>query len=162
MILLRNLNIKEGLCNGTRLRIMEMKEHVLAAEIITGAKKGNIVFIPRIELSPSKKELPLNMVRRQFPIRLGYALTINKSQGQSFDYVGIYLPIPVFGHGQLYVALSRCTSREKLKILLTEKSTFENINCKKMKNNTKNIWTNMTDCENTYTTNIVYQEILNY
>lgn len=102
------------------------------------------------------------MVRRQFPIRLGYALTINKSQGQSFDYVGIYLPIPVFGHVQLYVALSRCTSREKLKILLTEKSTFENINCKKMKNNKKNISRDITDCENTYTTNIVYQEILNY
>ena len=43
----------------------------------------------------------------QFPVKVAYAMTISKSQGQSLGRVGLYLPRPVFGHGQLYVALSR-------------------------------------------------------
>ena len=39
-----------------------------------------------------------------------FALTVNKAQGQSLDRVSVYLPRPVFGHGQLYVALSRATN----------------------------------------------------
>ena len=35
-------------------------------------------------------------------------MTINKSQGQSSDALGIYFRKPLFSHGQLYVALSRC------------------------------------------------------
>ena len=44
-------------------------------------------------------------------------MTINKSQGQTIPNVGVYLPAPVFSHGQLYVAMSRTTSRTNIKIL---------------------------------------------
>jgi ATP-dependent DNA helicase PIF1 len=47
-------------------------------------------------------------------------MTINKSQGQTFDQVGIYLPEPVFSHGQLYVAFSRATSKEGVKVVVKE------------------------------------------
>ena len=61
-------------------------------------------FFQRIRLSPSDKKIPFRFNRRQFPLTLCFAMTINKSQGQTLFRVGLYLKDPVFTHGQLYVA----------------------------------------------------------
>jgi hypothetical protein len=119
IILLRNLNPSEGLCNGTRLIIRNMQSKVIDAEIITGSHIGKRVFIPRITLSPSDNNLPFILKRMQFPIRIAFAMTINRSQGQSLYLMGLYLPQPVFAHGQLYVAISRVTTYHHIKILIT-------------------------------------------
>jgi len=52
---------------------------------------------------------------------LSYAMTTNKSQGQSLECVELYLPRQVFSYGQLYVAISRVKSKQGLKILIHDK-----------------------------------------
>ena len=122
IMLLRNLDPSKGLCNGTRLRVLLIRRKVLKCVIISGEAKyaGKVVFIPRITLAPTAEDLPMPLRRRQFPVRLAFAMTVNKSQGQSLKRVGLDLRSPVFSHGQLYVGLSRCTSGDRIKVLLKE------------------------------------------
>ena len=109
--------------------------------------------------------------RKQFPVRLSFAMTINKAQGQTIPIVGVYLPNPVFSHGQLYVALSRATAKRNIKILIEKEKEKENAkkqsgkpkkpkekankqkdNPKKRKRPTVSLLTSMK--------NIVYKEVL--
>ena len=73
---------------------------------------------------------------RKGGVHLAFVMTINKAQGQFIVNVGIDLRTPVFSHGQLYIALSHCTSPNNIKVLFPEGS------------------------DTTYTTNIVYPEVL--
>ncbi|XP_015960688.1 uncharacterized protein LOC107484651 [Arachis duranensis] len=99
VMLLRNIDQSDGLCNGRNT--------------------GKVVFIPRMNISPNNDALPIRFTRRQFPVALCFAMTINKFQGQTLSTVGVYLPFPrpVFTHGQLYVTLSRVNMHSGLKIL---------------------------------------------
>jgi PIF1-like helicase/Helitron helicase-like domain at N-terminus len=123
IMLLRNINSNRGLCNGTRLIVQQMHENFINATVLTGTAKGQIVFIPRIDMIPSDTGMPFELKRRQFPVMLAFAMTINKSQGQSLDSVGIYLPSPVFSHGQLYVAFSRARSKANIKVYVGQTPT---------------------------------------
>nr|XP_020179428.2 uncharacterized protein LOC109765053 [Aegilops tauschii subsp. strangulata] len=158
VILLRNIDPANGLCNGTRLVVRGFERNTIDAEIVIGQHAGRRVFLPRIPLCPSENDMfPFKFKRKQFPIRLSFAVTINKAQGQTIPIVGVYLPNPVFSHGQLYVALSRATAKRNIKILIQKEKPKEKANKlkdnpKKRKRPTVSLLTSMK--------NIVYKEVL--
>lgn len=128
VMLIRNLNPSAGLCNGTRIRVTELLDHLIKGVIISGKFKKTPVVIPRIGLYSDDQE-PIRFKRQQFPLRLAFALTINKAQGQTLEKVGIYLKNPVFSHGQLYVALTRAKNVNGIKVFLDpEKKTKKTCN----------------------------------
>ena len=139
-------NIHSGLCNGTRLIVENIQPHCITSKIITGPGKNNIALIPRINLTPSNTRLPFTFSRRQFPVKLAYAMTINKSQGQSLTKVGIYLPQCVFSHGQLYVAFSRAQDPENVKTFIIPIENKQG--------------PMPSPLNNTYTSNVVYRNVL--
>lgn len=122
IMLLRSLNRNEGLFNGIRLVVKSLHRDFIEAEIITGAKRGVKCCIPRLVFQTNyDTTLPFQMIRRQFPVMLAFAVTIDKAQGQSFDHVGIYLPESVFSHGQLYSALARGRRQVATKVFVKDR-----------------------------------------
>jgi hypothetical protein len=121
IILLKNWSLRDGLCNGTRMRVTQMNHLSLKAAILRGPNKDKEFIFNRVTFRPLENSRdPIRLVRVQLPFRLAFAMTINKSQGQTFDRVGLLLKEPVFSHGQLYVAVSRVRSFGSLKVMVVD------------------------------------------
>jgi len=120
VMVLKNLDAANGVCNGSRGILTRYSNRVLEVKLLTGEHAGQTVFIPRITNEPSDEENAFKFTRRQFPIRVCFSMTINKSQGQSVKFVGLDLRSPAFTHGQFYVAVSRVTSVSNIKAIWTE------------------------------------------
>jgi hypothetical protein len=148
IIFFQNIDPANALCNGTRLVVRGFQRNAIDAEIVQGQHFGKRVFLPRIPLCPSDDEMfPFRFKRKQLPIRLSFAMTINRAQGQTIPNIGVYLPDPVFSHGQLYVALSRATARRNIKILVVTQKD-------------KGGQSKSATTQGTTTWNIVYKEVL--
>lgn len=120
IIMLRNIS-QPRLCNGTRLTVKKLMTNIIEATILQGKYRGEDVLIPRIPMIPN--DMPFDFKRLQFPVRLAFAMSINKSQGQSLSVCGINLENPCFSHGQLYVACSRVGNPTNLFIYAPENKT---------------------------------------
>lgn len=120
IILLRNMNPPK-LVNGTRLRIERLLPNLIIGKILTGAGKGELTLIPRIPII--NDEDWISFKRIQFPVRLAFAMTINKAQGQTIKHCGINLTDSCFSHGQLYVACSRVGNSKNLFIYAADGKT---------------------------------------
>ena len=120
VVLMRNLEAP-NLCNGTRLRIISMSEYLICAKVLTGPITGEEVLIPKIPIIP--QNVPVEFRRLQFPIRLSFAMTINRSQGQTLKIVGADLTSPCFSHGQFYVICSRISNPKNLYIMSINNKT---------------------------------------
>ncbi|XP_013774518.1 uncharacterized protein LOC106459445 [Limulus polyphemus] len=86
IIMLRNIN-QPKLCNGTRLAVKKLMRR---NNLYTGPLKGESFLIPRIPMIPT--DMPFEFKRLQFPIRLAFAITINKVHGQSLELCGTIPP----------------------------------------------------------------------
>ena len=109
IMLLRNLSIIQGLCNGTRLQVLQLHENSVQASLISGSHANTRVLIPRIKVNPSDANILFVLHRAQFLVRLSYSITINKAQAQTFDRVGIHLP-------QFYVSFSLSKAMKKVRV----------------------------------------------
>jgi ATP-dependent DNA helicase PIF1 len=129
ILLLRNLDPRNGHCNGSKYIVSNLLPNVIEAINMTpGPHCNKKLLIPRIPLCPASNIFPFDMTRKQFPVRLAFAITANKAQGQTLQKVGLYLDKPFFSHGQLYVAMSRAGSPHGLKIVIDGSSTGETNN----------------------------------
>ena len=75
-------------------------------DFFAGNRRGDDVLLPRIFCDSNDVNLPIQIRRKQFPVQVCFAMTINKAQGQSLHHLGLYLPSDVLAYGQLYVTLS--------------------------------------------------------
>ncbi|GBP91362.1 hypothetical protein EVAR_66979_1 [Eumeta japonica] len=106
-----------------RLRITELKRHIVQPIILTGGAKGETVFIPRVPIIP--KNLP-PVQTPTISFRSGFLYTIYKSQGQTLKVAGIHLSTPCFSHGQLYVGCLR-VSRARNLFIYAENNKSRNV-----------------------------------
>ena len=111
MMLTMTFDASQKLCNGTRVKILEIRKRVLKVQLL---EEKTIVFIPKITLYKKDPAIVYTLKRTQFPLRPAFAFTINKAQGQTLQKLGLYLSSECFSHGQLYVALSRCPNPNKI------------------------------------------------
>lgn len=132
-LVMRNLSKKNGITNNTRVLILEITRYRIVVQPIGTT---HTYSLPRIYFKFTPKRCPFQILRLQFPLKLAYAMTINKSQGQTLSRVLLDVRKPVFMHGQLYVALSRVRERSNIAIMVDEKD------------------------ESYYTLNRVFQELL--
>ncbi|XP_060519158.1 uncharacterized protein LOC132697632 [Cylas formicarius] len=105
--------------------VLEMGDDVIVGRIVSGQFQGRKCVIIRKQFVLEEKETPLlpgggTFYRKQFPIKLTDAITINKAQGQTLSRVGLCLNVPCFAHGQLYVALSRVRTWQDIRIFVKE------------------------------------------
>ena len=101
--------------NGSLGMVTELEENLITLRldsgILVGVERFNwdkVKYFYEDSTDKIKNEVVARFT--QFPIKLAYAMTIHKSQGQTFSKVCIDLSTGAFTHGQTYVALSRCKS----------------------------------------------------
>ena len=105
-MVMRNLNVSDGVTNNTRVKIVRILNDVIIVQRIV--PPFEVLSICRVRFH---FRLPyaqsFEIIRAQFPLRRAFALTYNKSQGQTLDKVLLDVRELLFNHGYLYVGMSR-------------------------------------------------------
>ena len=117
--IMRNLSVDKGLVKNARVVIQKLLYHCVAVRLLQSDDQ-EVYHLPRITFRFSPKGTNFEVSRRQLPLRLCYASTMNSSQGLTLDRAVVNLQCPVFAHGQLYTAFSRVRRQADIRILLPD------------------------------------------
>jgi hypothetical protein len=125
-LVMRNLSKRHGLVTNKRVRILELGSNSIKVQTLDDTPK--VATIPRIRFKfRISKGDSFEMMRTQFPLRLAYCMSYNKSQGQTLQRVLLDITTPPFAHGHLYVALSRVTLYSNVHIVCDATQIFDGV-----------------------------------
>jgi len=139
-ILMRNIDKPLGLTNNQRVIIRALRASTIGVSIARD-DSNTVHWLPRIHFRFVMPGTSFEMIRTQFPLKLAYAFTVHKAQGQELQRVLLDTTTPVFAHGQLYVALSRVRTRGGIGAFVNPEQVTETV----------------VPC-----TNIVFEELIRY
>ena len=122
-MIMRNMDVKRRLVNSTKCVVESIERNVVAVRLVGSPPTGDPILVPRIcfkqRLNRYDQRSP-EVTRMQFPLQLCYAITLNKSQGQTLKCVGIDLRDDSFSHGHTYVGFGRVRNRGSIMILVRD------------------------------------------
>jgi len=118
------------IANNSQVKIVNIRTHSVEVKTI-GEETARTIPLPRI---PFKFRLKYGnsyqLTRMQFPLRVAYAMTYNKSQSQTLVKVLLDIKIPPFSHGQLYVTLSRVRDSKKIAMYVRDDQLVQSMDAK--------------------------------
>lgn len=114
VVILRNIYPKLGVVNGTRCKVLELHDEHIVVEPLGKDNSGRTFSLHKIHFRGLDENEVEDFVRIQFPVKLAYAMTVHKAQGQTFSRVGVYIDTDAFTHGLLYMAFSRVINDSNL------------------------------------------------
>ena len=123
-----------------------MHRRSIVVRIVSRRYNGQLETLPMVWCDSSgDNEILLVLRRWQYPVKHAWAITLNKSQGQTIgEGLGIYLPAPVFSHEQLYVSMSRATSFAGARVLVSGNDS-DNLRCRNTDGNCAHYTLNIID-----------------
>ncbi|KAH3731467.1 ATP-dependent DNA helicase pif1 [Pelomyxa schiedti] len=134
VMLMKNLSIQDGLTNNSVAIVCHISTRIIAIEpvdIVTGQLCGRLFQISRVVfqfvVTKAQAGRGIDVERKQFPLRLAYAVTIHKAQGLTLLQGVIDLRHLPFTHGQLYVAMSCFPTAESVCLLCGPDAVHERV-----------------------------------
>jgi hypothetical protein len=117
----------DNIATNMRVKLLQISPYLIRAEVLTESSDTDdkrVVFIPRYRFKFRMKYGSFEMLRTQFPLRLAYAMTINKAQGQTLENVLFDCRSEPFSHGHTYVAMSRVRNVNNIKLFVSDNQLY--------------------------------------
>jgi ATP-dependent exoDNAse (exonuclease V) alpha subunit len=119
VMIMRNISRKHRLMNGTRVKVLQTLDFTIVVETLDTRQVHTIFrFLFRIRM----RNIDDIIVRRQFPLRVAYAMTVHKCQGMTLTHMTLDVRRQPFSHGILYIACGRVKNADSLQVLVADTS----------------------------------------